>query len=88
MRSRKREGTRNTQEPIGPQSVLIMGNGAADREQQHASGSCRDHTHAVMALKSDAESKNAQRQDNDEHLRVQMPLIKSCKKWHPCNNER
>ena len=87
MRSRKRERARNGQETVSQQAVMVMGNRAADCEQQHASRPCCNHTQAAMAPKSDAERKNTERQNNDKHLRVQVPLVKTGKKGQAGDNK-
>lgn len=51
----------------------------ANRKQQHACQTSSNDAQIAMASKADAEGNNTQRQDNNEHLRVQVSDVEAGK---------
>lgn len=74
--------------PIGNDAELLVHQGSAEREQQHADKPGRDDLPISMAAEAKGEGARAQRDDDDQHLRMQMAFSKLTQKRCRGNQQR
>ncbi len=88
MRRRQDQSTGNRKDAIGHQAELVVCDRGADDEQKHAQGTARNDVQAFVMPVTKAEGDEAERQDDDEHLRVQMAFGELCKERQACHDQR
>lgn len=64
-----------------------MRDSCADNKQQHPKRTGNQNASIAMAAVADAESDNAQRDDDDQHLKVQVRFRKLGEKWQSRDHE-
>ncbi len=74
MRGSKHQGADNRKGTIRRQAQLGVSHRGAQNQQDHAQNANRDDAKTAVAAKPQPEGKDTERQHNNEHLRVQMPL--------------
>lgn len=80
MTDTKNDGTRNREHAVGNDAELLMHNRAPEQQKQHTDAAGNYDPGAFVAAKTESESRCTQRQDDDEHLGVKMPLGKLTQK--------
>lgn len=65
-----------------------MRNCCADDEQQHAGSACRDNEHILVSAKTDRKCENAEWQNDDEHLQMQVSGGELRDKGQACDEQR
>mgnify|MGYP001813204084 CR=1 FL=1 len=65
-----------------------MGHGGTDHEREHAHNSGEHYFHVAMMAKTEPERDDTQRQYDDEHLHMQVPLRELRQKWQPGHEQR
>ena len=84
----QRERTANRERPVGDQPQLVMRDGRANNQQQHADGACGDDASIAVATVAYRESNDAEWQYNDQHLHMQVAFRELRQKRHTDNDER
>jgi len=88
MRSRESERAQYRKQAIRCQAQLSVGKCRADDEQQHAGSACRNDEPALVSAKTDRKCENAERQNDDEHLQMQVSGGKLREKRQACDEQR
>lgn len=60
---------------------------STDDQQKHTQGTARNDALVLMMPVTETESDNAEGQDDDEHLRMQMAFRELGKERHACHDQ-
>ncbi len=82
------QSTENRHRTIRHQAQLIVRDRRAEHEQQHAENTAHDDSAVVMTAIACTESNHAERQHDNEHLRVQVALAKLGEEGQSCHDQR
>lgn len=87
MRRGQYECARDSEQTVREQAENAMCKRRADDQQQHADRTGNEHGSAPMASVTDCERNDAQRHDDDQHLRMQM-AGNEFRKYRQTGNEK